>query len=92
MAVYNSSYRMAGKKIREKTTDRRIDSERGKIRNQSFVTDPTKAFEMARALSGISRVREKGKITSTAFLTKAILTIRGKVRRIEMFSNLPVKD
>ena len=63
MAVYNSSYRTTRKKIREKTTER-IDSERGKFRNQSFVPD------------GGPRVREKGKkITRRIFLAKAILAI-----------------
>ena len=43
--------------------------------------------------SGRPRVREKGKkITSRAFLTKAKLAIRDKIRRIEMFPNLPIKD
>ena len=43
--------------------------------------------------SGRPRIREKGKeITSRAFLTKAILAIRDKIRRVEMFPNLPVKD
>ena len=43
--------------------------------------------------SGGPRVREKGKkITSRAFLTKTILAIRDKIRRIEMFQNLPIKD
>ena len=38
-------------------------------------------------------VREKGKeITSRAFRTKPILAIRYKIRRIEIFPNLPVKD
>src|ERR1700755_3268658 len=31
VAVYNSCYRTTGKEIREKVTDRRIDSERGKF-------------------------------------------------------------
>ena len=31
-------------------------------------------------------------INSRAFLTKTILAIRDKMRRIEMFPNLPVKD
>ena len=43
--------------------------------------------------SGRPRVRQKGKkITSRAFLTKAILAIRDKIRKVEMFPNLPVKD
>ena len=43
--------------------------------------------------SGAPRVREKGKkFTSRAFLMKAILAIRDKIRRIEMFSNPPVKN
>ena len=43
--------------------------------------------------SGGTRVREKGKkLTSKEFLTKPILAIRDKIRRIEMFPNLPVKD
>ena len=42
---------------------------------------------------GGSRVREKGKkITRRAFLAKAILAIRDKIRRIERFLNLPIKD
>ena len=42
--------------------------------------------------SGGPKIREKGNITSRAFLTKAILTNRDKIRGIEMFTNLPVKD
>ena len=43
--------------------------------------------------SGRPRVRQKGKkITSRAFLTKAIPAIRDKIRRIEMFLNFSVKD
>src|ERR1700755_1938900 len=39
------------------------------------------------------RIREKGKeITSGAFLMKPILAIRDKIRRVEMFPNLSVKD
>lgn len=37
------------------------------------------------------RVNERRKkITSTGFLTKTILEIKDKIRRIEMFSSLPV--
>src|ERR1700755_901545 len=40
-----------------------------------------------------TKSKEKGKkITSRTFLMKAILAIREKIRRIEMFPNLPVKD
>ena len=43
--------------------------------------------------SGVPRIREKKKkITSRAFLTKAILEIRDNIRRIEMFPNLPNKN
>ena len=43
--------------------------------------------------SGGPRVRERGKeITSRAFLRKAIMAIRDKIRSIEMLPNLPVKD
>src|SRR6201990_3699318 len=44
MAVYNSCYRTTGKEIREKVTERGIDSERGKFRNQSFVPDYIESF------------------------------------------------
>ena len=102
VAVYNNCYRATRKEIREKITERRIDTERGKIRNQSFVPDSIEGFRYVQRhskrftempKSGGPRVREKGKkITSREFLTKAILTIRDKIRRIEMFPNLPVKD
>src|ERR1700755_1514801 len=86
----------------ERKSERRIDSERGKFGNQSFVPDSIESFryvlrnskrftEMSK--SGGPRVREKGKeIPSRAFLTKAILSIRDKIRSIEIFPNLPVKD
>src|SRR6201990_3283703 len=85
VVVYNSCYRTTGKEIREKITERRIDTERGKFRNQNFVPDSIVGFryvlrqskkftEMPK--SGGPRVREKGKkITRRAFLTKAILAI-----------------
>ena len=102
MAVYNSCYRTTEKEIRKKIAERRIDTERGKFRNQSFVPDSIEGFRyvqrhskgfIKRPLSGGPRVKEKGeKITSRAFLTKAILAIRDKIRRVEMFPNLPVKD
>ncbi|KAL7637050.1 UNVERIFIED_CONTAM: hypothetical protein RMT77_012808 [Armadillidium vulgare] len=92
---------MTGKEISGKITERRIYSERGKFRNQSFLPDSFEGFRYVQrhskrftemAKSGGPRVREKGKkITSRAFLTKAILAIRDKIRRIEMFPNLPVK-
>src|SRR6201990_1694731 len=101
MAVFNSCYRTTGKEIRE-ITERRIDTERGKFRNQSFVPDSIEGFRYVQRdskgftempKSGGPRVREKGKeITRRAFLTKTILAIRDKIRRIEMFPNLPVKD
>ena len=73
----------------------------GKFGNQSFATDIIENFrhvqrdsnrftEMTKSKG--KRIREKGKITSRAFLTKVILAIRDKIRRIEMFPNLPVKD
>src|SRR6201990_3255907 len=101
MAVFNSCYRTTGKEIRE-ITERRIDTERGKFRNQNFVPDSIEGFRYVQRdskrftempKSGGPRVREKGKkITSRPFLTKAILVIRDKIRRIEMFPNLPVND
>ena len=102
MAVYNCCYRTTGKEIREKVTERRIDSERGKFRNQSFVPDSIECFRYvqrdSRAFTGMPnsggpRVREKGKkFTSRVDLTKAILAIRDQIRRIKMFPNLSVKD
>src|ERR1044072_4410552 len=102
MAVYNSFYRTTRKEIREKATERRIDSEIGKLGNQSFVPESIESLRYVQRhskrftempKSGGPRVREKGKkITSRAFLTKAILAIRDKIKRIEMFPNLPVKD
>src|ERR1044072_9239382 len=102
MAVFNCCYRTIEKEIRGKITERMIDSERGKFGNQSFVPDSIESFRYVQRhrkrfteipKSGGPRVREKGKkITSRAFLTKAILAIRDKIRRIEMFPNLPVKD
>src|ERR1700755_2839096 len=93
---------MTGKEISKRITERRIDRERGKFRNQSFVTDSIEGFRYVQRhskrftempKSGGPRVREKGKkITSRAFLTKAILAIRDKISRIEMFPNLPIKD
>src|ERR1700755_87565 len=72
------------------------------FRNQSFVPDSIEGFRYVQRdskrftdmpKSGGPRVREKRKkITRRAFLTKAILAIRDKIRRIEMFPNLPVKD
>src|SRR6201990_3650267 len=86
----------------ERKSERRIDSERGKFGNQSFVPDSNESFRYVQRHSkrftempknGGPRVTEMGKkITSRAFLTKAILAIRDKIRRIEMFPNLPVKD
>src|ERR1700755_1611905 len=38
VAVYNSCYRTTGKEIREKVTDRRIDSERGKFWKSKLCT------------------------------------------------------
>src|SRR6201990_1386469 len=49
VAVYNSCYRTTGKEISEKVTERRIDSERGKFGNQSFVPDSIEAFDMSSA-------------------------------------------
>src|ERR1044072_4336074 len=82
MAVYNSCYRTTGKKIREKVTERGIHSERGKFGNQSFVPDLIESFRYVQRdskrlseipKSGVPRIREKKKkITSRAFLTKAI--------------------
>ena len=102
MAVYNSYYRTTRKEIREKTIERRIDSERGKFGNQSFMPDSIESFRYAQRhskrfsktpKSGGPRVREKGKkITSRAFLTKAILVIREKIKRIKVFPNPPIKD
>ena len=102
MAVYNSCYRTTRKEIREKITARRIDTERGKFGNQSFVPDSIEGFRYVQRhskrftempKSGRPKVREQEKkIISRAFLTKAILAIRNKNRRIEMFPNLPVKD
>src|ERR1700755_3624521 len=101
MAVFNSCYRTTGKEIRE-ITERKIDTERGKFRNQSFVPDSIEGFRYVQhdskrftemPNSGGPIVREKGKkITRRAFLTKAILAIRDKIRRVEMLPNLPVKD
>src|ERR1700755_238575 len=86
----------------EKKSERRIDSERRKFGNQSFVPDSIESFRYVQRhskrvtdmpKSGGPRVRAKGKkITSREFLTKAILAIRDKIRRIEMVPNLPVKD
>src|ERR1700755_401043 len=80
MAVYNSSYRTTRMEIREKATERGIDSERGKFGNQSFVSNSIESFryvlhdsERSTEMSkrGGPRVREKEKrITSRAFLTK----------------------
>src|ERR1700755_1955634 len=88
--------------IRDKITERRIDSERGKFGNQSFVPDSIESFRYVQRdnkrfteipKSGGQRVREKRKkIKSRAFLTKAILPIRDKIRSIEIFPNIPVKD
>ncbi|KAL7630426.1 UNVERIFIED_CONTAM: hypothetical protein RMT77_019409 [Armadillidium vulgare] len=56
--------------MREKTTERRIDSEREKFRNQSFVPDSIESFRYVQRFSkGFTempksegpRVREKGK-------------------------------
>ena len=92
MAAYNSCYRTTRKEIRKNATERRIDSERGKFRNQSFAPDSTESFlyvqrdnkrftEMLK--NGGPRVREKGKeITSRVFLKKPMLAIRDKIRRI----------
>ena len=49
MAVYNSCYRTTGKEIREKVTERRIDSERRKFGNQSFVPDSIEGFDLCSA-------------------------------------------
>src|SRR6201990_1284957 len=79
----------------EKITERRIDTERGKFRNQSFVPDSIEGFRYVQRRNAEERgprVREKGKITSRAFLTKAILAIKDKIRRNEMFPNFPIKD
>src|ERR1700755_1415617 len=87
---------------REKVTEGRIDSERVKFRNQSFLPNSIERFRYAYRNSkrftempkpGGPTVRENGKeITSRAFLTKSILAVKDKIRRIEMFPNLPVKD
>ena len=76
---YNSCYRTTGKEIREKFTERRIDTERGKFRNQSFVPDSIEGFRYVQhdskrftemPKSGGPRVIKKGKkITSKAFFT-----------------------
>src|ERR1700755_477059 len=85
VAVYNSGYRTTGKEIREKITESKINRERGKFRNQSFVPNSFEGFRYVQRhskrftkipKSGGPRVREKGKkITRRAFLTKAILAI-----------------
>src|SRR6201990_2063425 len=72
------------------------------FRNQSFVPESIEGFRYVQRhskrftetpKSGGPRVREKRKkITLRAFLTKAILAIRDKIRRIEMFPNLHVND
>src|ERR1700755_1125904 len=90
VAVYNSCYRTTRKEIREKATERRIDSERGKFGNQSFVPDSIEGFRYVQRhskrftetpKSGGPRVREKGKkITSRAFLTKVKLAIVVKIK------------
>ena len=102
VAVYNSCYRRTGKEISEKIKERRIDTERGKFRNLSFVPDSIEGFRYVQRhserltetlKSGGPRVRKYGKkITSRTFFKKAILAIRDKIGRIEMFPNLPVKD
>src|ERR1044072_6171608 len=81
VAVYNSCYRTTRKEIREKITERRIDTERGNFRNQSFVPDSIEGFryvqrDSKRFTEMLKRVgpsvREKGKkITRRPFLTKA---------------------
>ena len=73
-----------------------------KFGNQTFATEYIEIFRYVQRDSNRftemtksegTRVREKGKkTTSRAFLTKAILAIRDKIRRIEMFPNLPAKD
>ena len=84
-----------------KTVERRVYIKRGKFRNQSFVPDSIEGFRYVQRdikgftempKSGGPRVREKGKITNRAFLTKAILAIRDKIRRVEMLPNLLVKN
>src|ERR1044072_9911299 len=102
VAVYNSCHRTTGKEISEKITEKRIDTERGKFRNQSFRSDSIEGFRYVQRdskrftempNSGGPIVGEKGKkITRRAFLAKAILAIRDKIRRVEMLPNLPVKD
>ena len=44
VAVHNRFYRKTGKEIREKVTERRIDFEREKFGNQSFVPDSIESF------------------------------------------------
>ena len=44
VAVYNCSYRTTGKEIREKVTERRIDTERGKFGKQRFGPDSIERF------------------------------------------------
>src|SRR6201990_3764146 len=91
VAAYNSCYRTTGKEISEKITERRIDTERGKFLNQSFVPDSIEGFRYVQRdrkrftempKSGGPRVRGRRKeITRRAFLTKDILAIRDKIRR-----------
>src|ERR1044072_2935103 len=76
----------------ERKSERSIDFERGRFGVQSFVTDFIEIFRYVQRdskrftempKSGGRRVREKGKkITSRAFLTKALLAIRDKIGRI----------
>ena len=99
VTIYNCCYITTGKEIRE-VTKRRIDSERGKMEIKALCQTLSKVRYVQRdckrftgmAKSGRPIVRAKGKIISRAFLTKAILAIRDKIKRIEMFPNLPVMD
>ena len=85
MAVYNNCYRTTGKEISEKAKERRIDTEREKFGNQSFVPGSIESLRYVQRhskrfnempKSGGPRVREKErKITNRVFLIKAILAI-----------------
>lgn len=61
MTFYSSYHRMTGKEIKKMITVRRIDNERGKIRNQSFTPDFNQSFNVRRKImkSRRSQVRKK---------------------------------
>ena len=102
VAVNNRCCRTTGKEIREKVTERRLDTERGKFGNQSFLPHSIESFRYVQRDSKKlienpnceePRIREKGKkITCRSFLAKALLGIGNKIGRNKMFPNLSVED